>query len=661
MKSKTYVLAIVLMFFLTLSCAYASDNQTADNVLLSSPVDDVSLSSPVNDVSLSSPVNDDLLGSAPSLSEISYEDLVIKDINFTGDRTNLNIEGFTQNGLSMSDFTMSIVPASDSSNLDLKMNIPEVTYTNFENTMFKFKNLDLSILPSSNPSSLEFSAIMDSLILITGRNYVNLTDLNLFFKSYPETNGVRLNIDIGDFVYNNFNGTTFDFTNIKYRMGIGLDGQKLAISVVLPTLNLINENNIVNLKDLDLNILLPSLKLGDLDLSILMSDFHYANPNGSIIDMTNVNVSLEPILNSTSFNSIIRMDTFDVSGVNSTGELFPLLNISNLNFENFTTGLDLSSVDLTGIISTLDISKMDLSDLVRYLSSGFNITTYTSNMPDQYKSSLDFNAIDLSSTGLANMNFSGFDLGNFIKGMDFSSIEDSTFNLTGIFNAFGINISDFGIDMSGYNISAINMSSITDILNNPDFNISAITSKLNLSDLNLGGLNISGLIKNLNLSSFNLTDILGMFNMSGFNLTEFFKNFDLNKLLNLFMNKYVPDNTTPNTNPDYPSYNPVKYVTYNNAASKTYTVLRASDNILICKSKLFILEYLNKLFNMTFINGHLKVYIDGELVFEGDTTDDLTQVIFEIVDKYLGEHEITVEFTDREGKSNTYKEKIIVG
>ena len=63
---------------------------------------------------------------------------------------------------------------------------------------------------------------------------------------------------------------------------------------------------------------------------------------------------------------------------------------------------------------------------------------------------------------------------------------------------------------------------------------------------------------------------------------------------------------------------------------------------------------------MTFINGHLKVYIDGELVFEGDTTDDLTQVIFEIMDKYLGEHEITVEFTDREGKSNTYKEKIIV-
>ncbi|MBR0059232.1 MAG: hypothetical protein IJP99_07870 [Methanobrevibacter sp.] len=84
MKSKTYVLAILLMFFLTLSCAYATDNQTADNTLLSSPVDDVYLSSSVDN---------ELLGSAPSTSGINYEDLVIKNINFTGDRTNLNIQG----------------------------------------------------------------------------------------------------------------------------------------------------------------------------------------------------------------------------------------------------------------------------------------------------------------------------------------------------------------------------------------------------------------------------------------------------------------------------------------------------------------------------------------------------------------------------------------
>ena len=111
-------------------------------------------------------------------------------------------------------------------------------------------------------------------------------------------------------------------------------------------------------------------------------------------------------------------------------------------------------------------------------------------------------------------------------------------------------------------------------------------------------------------------------------------------------NKYIET-----TQSSVPNYSPVE---------NTYTVTRASDNQLICKSNLFILEYLNKLFNMTFINGHIKVYIDGKLIFEGDTTDDLTQAIFEIMDEYLGEHEITVEFTDSEGKSNNYKEKIIV-
>ena len=645
MKYKTYVFAILLMFFLTLSCAYATEDQTMDNALLSGSVDDVDLSSPVNS---------ELLGSESSFSGINYDDLVIKDINFTGDRTNLYIEGFSQNGLNMSDFTMSIVPASDSSSLDLKMNIPEVNYVDFEKqTLFTFKNLDLSILPSSDPSSLEFSAIMDSLKLITGMNYVDLTDLNLFFKSFPEANGVRLDIDIGKFLYTNFNNTSFDFSNLDFSMALGLEGQALATSIILPTLNLVNDNNEINLNDLNLNIILPDLKLSNLDLSILMSFFHYSDSDETtIIDMTDVDVSLEPILNSTSFNSIIRMGNIAVAGLNSTGDLFPMLNITNIDFENFTTGLDLSSVDLSGVVSTLDISKMDLSSLVSYLSSGFDITTYTTG---QYQSSLDFNGVDLSSTGLSDLNISGIDLGSMFANLDYSSLNSSVFNLTGLFDSFGINVSDFGIDMSGYDLSAISMSNITDILNNPDFNMSAITSKLNLTGLDLGGIDISGLITSFNLSSFDISSILAMFNITGFNLTEFMKGFDLNKLLNLFMKNNTPD--VPSYDP-VPNYRPVKSTYY--AAPKTYTVTRVSDNQIICKSNLFLLEHLNKLFNMTFINGHIKIFIDGKLVFEGDTTDDLTMVLFEIIDEYLGEHEVTVEFTNSEGKSNTYKEKIIV-
>ena len=650
MKSKTYVFTILLVFFLTLSCAYATDNQTADDTLLSSPVDDVTLSSPVDS---------ELLGSSPSLSGISAENLVVKDINFTGDRANLYIEGFSQNGLEMSDFTMSIVPVSDSSNFDLKMNLPEVSYADFDTQiLFNFKNLDLSILPSSDPSSLEFSAVMDSLQLISGMNYIDLSNLNLFFKSFPETNGVRLAIDIGKFMYTNFNDTSFDFSDLNLVMAIGLDGQALATSVILPTLNLVNAKNEINLTDLNLNIILPDLKLSNLGLSVLMSYFHYSNKDSTIIDMTDVDVSLEPI-NSTSFNSFIRMGTFDVTGVNSTGELFPMLNIANIDFANFTTGLDLSSIDLTGIVSVLDVSKMDLASLVSYLSSGFDIKTYTDNMPGQYKSSLDFNAVDLSSAGLSGLNLSGIDLGSLFLNLDYSSLESSVFNLTGLFNSFGINVSDFGINMSGYNLSAITFAEILDIINDSDFNMSAITSKLNLTNLDLGGLDISGLIKNFNLSSIDIGGILALFNITDFNLTEFMNGFDLSKLLDLFMKQNVPADN--GTTPRYvPSYSPVKSTYSYKAAPKVYTVTRLSDNVLICKANLFILEHLNKLFNMTFINGHLKVYIDGKLVFEGNTTDDLTLVLFEILEEYLGEHEVTVEFTDSEGKSNNYTQKIVV-
>ena len=189
--------------------------------------------------------------------------------------------------------------------------------------------------------------------------------------------------------------------------------------------------------------------------------------------------------------------------------------------------------------------------------------------------------------------------------------------------------------------------------------MTAILSKINLTDLDLGGLNLSDLITSFNLSSLDISSILAMFNITGFDLAAFMNGFDLNMLLNLFMKQSAPDNgTTPS---DVPDYSPAKHISYYKyAPQKTYTVTRLSDHQIICKSNLFILEYLNKLFNMTFINGHIKVYIDGELVFEGDTTDDLTQVIFEIIDKYLGEHEVTVEFTDSKGKSNTFKERIIV-
>ncbi len=96
------------------------------------------------------------------------------------------------------------------------------------------------------------------------------------------------------------------------------------------------------------------------------------------------------------------------------------------------------------------------------------------------------------------------------------------------------------------------------------------------------------------------------------------------------------------------------------AAGHAYTLYRASDMKLICHSNFVILKNLIDLFDFNLTNGHLKVWIDGILVFEGDVGDDLFKVIFEIIEKFLGKHEMTVEFTDSNGKTQTLNETIII-
>ena len=72
------------------------------------------------------------------------------------------------------------------------------------------------------------------------------------------------------------------------------------------------------------------------------------------------------------------------------------------------------------------------------------------------------------------------------------------------------------------------------------------------------------------------------------------------------------------------------------------------------------LDILNKIFNQDFTNGFLLVYIDGKLVFNGTTTSDLTLIICNLLALLAGQHEISVEFTGNDGKTNSYKENIIL-
>ena len=481
-------------------------------------------------------VNDETLISSLNTFGINYDNLTIKHDIVKVETTNIDIQGTTQNGLCMSDSAMSIITDSESSNVNLKMNLPEVYYSNFENTTFTLNNLDLSILPSSNPKSLELSALVDNLELITDKHYVNLDNLNLFSKALPDKNAMLLDVDISKLIYPNFNGTSFNFENLDFNLAIGLDGENLNISVKLPKLNLISKKYKVDLSDLNLNIVVPDLELSNLGLSILMSDFHYTNYDDVNIDMDNVDVSLEPILNSNQFDVLINMDNINATGV-TFDEMFPMLNIEDTDFENLTSDSK-TPINLIGCISPLDIYRMDLSSIVSLMNSGFDVDSYTRSLPNNEST------ITVNSEDAINPDDSGFDLSSIFENFDYSSLNSIVLNLSGLIDAIGIDLGQLGIDLSDYDLSAISISDIIDVISNSDFDMSPINSMLKLfsfdeDNLELSGVissfdsekfDISTLLESLNISVDDISSIINVFNNSDLDLGKIFENFDYSSL-----------------------------------------------------------------------------------------------------------------------------------
>lgn len=179
----------------------------------------------------------------------------------------------------------------------------------------------------------------------------------------------------------------------------------------------------------------------------------------------------------------------------------------------------------------------------------------------------------------------------------------------------------------------------------------------------IGGRNGTG----MNFSGMNFS---GM-NFSGMNGTGMdFSNMSLDDILDIFM-KLMGGNETNTTNDtvdpevsDVPavatstSYKPVSQPVEKQAQ---HTITRVRDNKIISQGDTLKLEGVNKLFDSDFTNGHLLVYIDGKLIFNELTTDDLATPIFGITDSYLGQHQITVEFTaNGDSNTNKYTEDVII-
>lgn len=91
---------------------------------------------------------------------------------------------------------------------------------------------------------------------------------------------------------------------------------------------------------------------------------------------------------------------------------------------------------------------------------------------------------------------------------------------------------------------------------------------------------------------------------------------------------------------------------------KTFKVL-VKDNV-VYTGNVITLETINNIFNKEFTNGILVVYLDGEVVFNSTTTDDLSLVIIQIIESLIGQHELKVEFTDSNNETNTYVENITI-
>jgi hypothetical protein len=156
--------------------------------------------------------------------------------------------------------------------------------------------------------------------------------------------------------------------------------------------------------------------------------------------------------------------------------------------------------------------------------------------------------------------FSNLDLDfeGIFENFDYSSLDAIKLDLVGFIDSSGIDLddlavlADFGIDLSGYDLSAISLSDIIDVLKDSDFIKSAMTAMMNLfsfdwDEFDMSGLivsfdldelDISSLLTSLEIPGLDISAILDMFEENGIDLTEFLKG-----ILGMFMENTVPELT----------------------------------------------------------------------------------------------------------------------
>ena len=228
----------------------------------------------------------------------------------------------------------------------------------------------------------------------------------------------------------------------------------------------------------------------------------------------------------------------DIEGIDWSAISLPDLIgiISNLDIDMSTItavlklfGLDLDDLDLSGLIASFDEDNFDMSSLL---------------------ASLNLSGLDIS--GMADM-FSNMDidLEGIFENFDDSCLGAIVLDLTGLIDSLGIDLADFDIDVSDYDLSAISLADFVDALCDSEFIKTAAGLIPKLFSIDLENLDWEGLIASFDADSFDISSLvnslnlpedissmLAMFDMNGVDLTEF-----LNNLICMFMEKSVPEIT----------------------------------------------------------------------------------------------------------------------
>ena len=161
---------------------------------------------------------------------------------------------------------------------------------------------------------------------------------------------------------------------------------------------------------------------------------------------------------------------------------------------------------MDGLISNFDTENFDMTSLLE---------------------SLNMTGLDISS--IAGMfNDPDFDFGSIFENFDYQSLGAIKLDLTGLLESADIDLSEFGINLSDYDTSAISIAELIDALSKSEFIMTADGAISKLFKIDYDNLNFDGLITSFDAENFDISGILEGFNLSGFDISGIFGNFDMN-------------------------------------------------------------------------------------------------------------------------------------